>query len=194
MDAMKITRAHLVGHSLAGDEMTQFAILYPQRLSKMVYLDAAYDRTKNFSCTNDMPGGMPPSFLRIVGEALNCPGWEKIVAPDMPPADMVNVQVSTMRSAMQFHPDYTKIKAPSLAIYADIELPQTAGKLDEQTQKKLDAWWKEKQAPINRASIEQFRKQMKNGQVVEIKGATHYVFVGPYKDQVIKLTRDFLAK
>jgi len=194
MDAMKITRAHLVGHSLAGDEMTQFAILYPQRLSKMVYLDAAYDRTKNFSCTNDMPGGMPPSFLRIVGEALNCPGWEKIVAPDMPPADMVNVQVSTMRSAMQFRPDYTKIKAPSLAIYADADVPQTPAKLDAETQKKLDAWWKEKQAPINRASIEQFRKQMKNGQVVEIKGATHYVFVGPYKDQVIELTRDFLAK
>jgi hypothetical protein len=35
---------------------------------------------------------------------------------------------------------------------------------------------------------------MKNGQVVEIKGATHYVFVGAYKDQVIKLTRDFLSK
>jgi len=35
---------------------------------------------------------------------------------------------------------------------------------------------------------------MKNGQVFEIKGATHYVFVGPYKDQVITLMRDFLGK
>ena len=196
MDAQKITRAHLVGHSLAGDEMTLFAAMYPQRVIKMVYLDAAYDRTKNFSCVNDQPGGggMTPAFRRIVGEAMNCPGWEKIVAPDMPPPDMLNVDVSTMKAAMQFHPDYTKIKAPSLAIYADADLPQTAGKLDEETQKKLDAWWKEKQVPITRASIEQFRKEMKNGQVVEIKGATHYVFVGPYKDQVIKLTRDFLAK
>ena len=195
MDAMKITRAHLVGHSLAGDEMTQFATLYPQRVMKMVYLDAAYDRTKNFSCTNDMPGGgLSPANLRIVGEAMNCPGWEKIVAPDLPPADMVNVFVSTMRAATQFHPEYTKIQAPSLAIYADAELPQNAGKLDPETQKKLDAWWKAKQVPITRASIEQFRKQMKNGQVVEIKGATHYVFVGPYKDQVVTLTRDFLAK
>jgi pimeloyl-ACP methyl ester carboxylesterase len=196
MDAQKITRAHLVGHSLAGDEMTLFASTYPQRVIKMVYLDAAYDRRKNFSCVNDMPGGggMPPAFLRIVGEAMNCPGWEKIVAPDMPPADMVNVQVSTMKAAMQFVPDYKKITAPSLAIYADTDLPQTAGKLDEQTQKKLDAWWKEHETPKARASIEQFRKEMKNGQVVEIKGATHYVFVGPYRDQVIKLTKDFLAK
>ena len=195
MDAMKITRAHLVGHSLAGDEMTLFASIYPQRVIKMVYLDAAYDRRKNFSCINDQPGGgLPPAYLRIVGEAMNCPGWEKIVAPDMPPPDMVNVQVSTMRAAMQFVPDYKKIMAPSLAIYADIDIPASPGKLDEETAKKRAAWWKEHEAPKARASIEQFRKEMKNGQVVEIKGATHYVFVGAYKDQVIKLTRDFLLK
>src|SRR4030095_14716160 len=34
MDAQKITRAHLVGHSLAGDEMTLFASMYPQRVIK----------------------------------------------------------------------------------------------------------------------------------------------------------------
>jgi non-heme chloroperoxidase len=195
MDAQKITRAHLVGHSLAGDEMTQFATLYPQQVIKIVYLDAAYDRRKLFSCVNDQPGGgLPPAYMRIVGEAMNCPGWEKIVAPDMPPADMLNVQVSTMKSATKFQPDYKKVKAPSLAIYADADLPQNAGKVDEETQKKLNAWWKEKQVPIFRAGIEQFRKEMKNGLVVEIKGATHYVFVGPFKDQVVKLIRDFLAK
>jgi len=194
MDEREITRAHLVGHSLAGDEMTLFAALHPRRVLKMVYLDAAYDRTKNFSCANDQPGGggLPPSYLRVVGEALNCPGWEKIVAPDMPP-HVVNVQVSTMRAAMRFRPDYKKIKAPSLAIYADADLPQTPGQLDGETRKKLDAWWKEKQVPIARASIRQFREEMKRGRVVEIKGATHYVFVGPHRDQVITLTRDFLA-
>jgi len=194
MDAMKITRADLVGHSLAGDEMTLFAATYPQRVIKMVYLDAANDRRKNFSCTNGQPGGMPASFMRIVGEALNCPGWEKIVATDMPPADMVKVQVSIMRSASKFQPDYTKIKTPSLAIYSDIDLPEPVGKLDEETKKKFDVWWKDNGAPIFRAGVEQFRKDMKNGQVVEIKGATHYVFVGQYKDHVIKLMRDFLAK
>jgi len=196
MDAQKITRATLIGHSLAGDEMTLFATLYPERVIKMVYLDAAYDRRKNFSCVNDQPGGgLPPFYMRIIGEAMNCPGWDKIVAPDMPPADVVNVQVSTMRSAAQFQPNYTKIKAPSLAIYADVDLAESPGKqLDEETRKKLDAWWKEKRAPMMRASIDQFRKDMKNGKVVEIKGSTHYVFVGPFKDQVITLMRDFLAK
>lgn len=195
MDALKVPRAHLVGHSLAGDEMTQFATMYPGRVNKMVYLDAAYDRRKFFSCANDRPGGgMPLSHQRITGQALNCPGWEKIVAPDMPPSDMVNILVSTMKAAVQFKPNYKKIKAPSLAIYADADVPETPGKLDEPTQKKLEAWWKEKMMPISRSSIEQFRKEMKNGQVAEIKGATHYVFVGPYRDEVVRLIRDFLLK
>src|SRR5439155_7082539 len=154
MDAMKIARANLVGHSLAGDEMTQFATMYPQRVIKMVYLDAAYDRRKNFSCVNDQPGGgLPPVYQRIVGEAINCPGWEKIVAPDMPPADMLNVQVSTMKAAMKFKPDYTKITAPSLAIYADVDIPESPGQLDPETTKKLAAWWKEHETPKARASI-----------------------------------------
>jgi len=195
MDAMKITRANLIGHSLAGDELTSFANAYPQRVIKMVYLDAAYDRRKNFTCTWDQPGaGPPPVFLRVIAKEKNCAGWDKFDAADSPPTDVLNVQVSTIRSAMEFRPDYTKITAPALAIYADVDLPQSPGKLDEDTQKKLDAWWKEKGGPIFRASIEQFRKEMKNGQVIEIKGATHYVFVGQYKDQVVKLIREFLAK
>lgn len=195
MDAIKVRRANLVGHSLAGDEMTLFATIYPSRVIKMVYLDAAYDRRKNFSCVSDQPGGWPPPvFKRIIGEAMNCPGWEKIVAPDMPPPDMLNVQVSTMKSAMKFKPDYTRITAPSLAIYADVDIPESPAKLDQETTAKLAAWWKEHETPKARASIREFRKGMKNGEVVEIKGATHYVFVGPFRDQVVKLTREFLLK
>ncbi|MGH9872809.1 MAG: alpha/beta fold hydrolase [Pyrinomonadaceae bacterium] len=194
MDALKITRATLVGHSLAGDEMSLFASLYPKRVIKMVYLDAAYDRTTNFSCAEELPEGAgPPSAIRMMREAMNCPGWADIIAKDMPPPDVYNVQVSTMRSASQFRPPYKKIKTPALAVYADPDVVQAGANLDGEKRKKMEAYWKEKRAPMARASIEQFRKEMKNGQVVEIKGATHYVFVGAFKDQVITLVRDFLA-
>lgn len=194
MDALKIARATLVGHSLAGDEMTLFANLYPKRVIKMVYLDAAYDRTIALSCDGLPEGSGPPSAIRMMREAMNCPGWADIIVKDMPPPDVYNVQVSTMRSAMQFQPAYKKIKAPALAIYADADVVQVPGSPSEEARKKLDTYWKEKRAPSARASMEQFRKEMKNGQVVEIKGATHYVFVGAFKDQVITLVRDFLAK
>jgi pimeloyl-ACP methyl ester carboxylesterase len=158
--------------------MTLFATMYPQRVIKMVYLDAAYDRRKNFSCDKRSAGWRTTAGVfahRRRGDEL--PGWEKIVAPECPARHGERAGVDD-EAAMQFVPDYKKITAPSLAIYADPDLPQNAGKLDAETQKKLDAWWKEKQVPIARASIEQFRKEMKNGQIVEIKGATHYVFVG----------------
>jgi len=195
MDALKIPRAHLVGHSLAGDEMTLFATTYPNRVNKMVYLDAAYDRTKMLTCADELPAEIaPPSAIRMMREAMNCPGWADIVVKDMPAPDLYNVQVSTMRSATKFRPEYAKVKASSLSIYADAEVAQLPSNLTEETRKKLDTYWKEKRAPLTRSSIEQFRKEMKNGQVVEIKGATHYVFVGPFKDQVITLTKDFLSK
>jgi pimeloyl-ACP methyl ester carboxylesterase len=44
MDALKLPQVVFVGHAAAGDELTAFAIKYPQRIRALVYLDAAYDR------------------------------------------------------------------------------------------------------------------------------------------------------
>ena len=43
LDAMHFDRVDLIGHSLAGTEMTVFATRYPTRVRHLVYLDAAYD-------------------------------------------------------------------------------------------------------------------------------------------------------
>ena len=47
LDQQKIGRVILVGYSMAGNEMTEFATAYPRRTSKLVYLDAAYDLQEN---------------------------------------------------------------------------------------------------------------------------------------------------
>ena len=44
LDALKIQKVILVGHSAAGDELTAFALKCPYRVKSLVYLDAAYDR------------------------------------------------------------------------------------------------------------------------------------------------------
>ena len=46
MDTLHVEKAILVGHSLAGVELTHFAATYPQRVEKLVYLDALDDRRK----------------------------------------------------------------------------------------------------------------------------------------------------
>lgn len=43
LDLLGIEKAILVGFSAAGSEMTYFARAYPQRVDKLVYLDAADD-------------------------------------------------------------------------------------------------------------------------------------------------------
>ena len=45
LDHRGLARAALVGHSLAGAELTNFAGKYPHRVTALVYLDAAYDRS-----------------------------------------------------------------------------------------------------------------------------------------------------
>ncbi len=49
LDTLGAGRAHLVGHSFAGVEITRFAARYPERVGKLVYLDAAYDRQMQFA-------------------------------------------------------------------------------------------------------------------------------------------------
>ena len=45
MDAMKLEKVLLVGHSIAGDELTWLGGHHPDRFSGLIYLDAAYDRS-----------------------------------------------------------------------------------------------------------------------------------------------------
>jgi len=45
LDSLHLARVALVGHSIAGDELTAFAGAFPERVSHLVYLDAAYDHS-----------------------------------------------------------------------------------------------------------------------------------------------------
>src|SRR5262249_8004297 len=45
MDAMKIDKVVLVGHSIAGEELTWLGGHHAERFAGLVYLDAAYDRS-----------------------------------------------------------------------------------------------------------------------------------------------------
>lgn len=46
LDGLKIQRVVLAGHSFAGDELTRFAVVYPDHVIKLVYFDSAYDHSR----------------------------------------------------------------------------------------------------------------------------------------------------
>ena len=88
LDSLHISRVTLIGHSMAGDELTLFASCYPQRVAKLVYLDAAYDRTpEGWIAGLSDPTNKPGMMQRMRMEALGMPGTSDIHVDKMPPSE-----------------------------------------------------------------------------------------------------------
>jgi len=67
IDALKLTKPILVGHSLGGVELSSVATRYPQRIAGLVYFDAAY------------------SFAFDNGEGSNIMDMQNLQGPQPPP-------------------------------------------------------------------------------------------------------------
>src|ERR1700693_854864 len=197
LDALGISRVILIGHSMAGDELTLFASRYPERTIKVVYLDAAYDRTpEGWPKRLSDPVYKPRIITRMRMEALGLPQASEIHVDKMPPPDEWAILVATHKAVFAFRQNYTKIKAPALAFYAVTAnkhypsswIPKDA---DATLRAKADAYWQ--QAGM-RDAVEQFRREIPHGEVVEFTDAQHYLFLGPTADEVAAKTRAFLLR
>jgi pimeloyl-ACP methyl ester carboxylesterase len=170
LDTMKIERVNLVGHSAAGTELTLFAGLYPSRTLRLVYLDAAYDRTEvpEIEAKDPLPISGPESKQQ---EA-------HFIAID------------------QFKPDYSKVKARCLSFYAIFEThwglkPGS----DDATRRKAEEYMEKEVRPWQWKNIERFRKEVINGRVVVIRNSHHYFFRDPsMKDEIVSTIRSFLIE
>lgn len=200
LDALKVARVNLMGHSLAGDELTLFAGRYPERVARLVYLDTLYDHSPRF--WNEMrsdPVPHSPLMERAKLEAIGRPGGNQLTAPKMLPPDDWAVLVATIRGMMFFEPDYKKVRAPALAIcavtanarYPRAWLPDHAS---AELRVRADAWWQKKGHAFVRAALERFQRELPQAKVIELNDAPHYLFRGATRDKVIASTRAFLLR
>ena len=60
LDTLRLEPVILVGHSIAGEEMTRFVELHPGRCASLVYIDAAYDRSGIDTLGKMQPSGPEP--------------------------------------------------------------------------------------------------------------------------------------
>jgi len=82
LDRMGISgKVHLAGHSIAGIELTRFAARFPERVSKLVYLDAVYDYTL---AADAEPPQLPPG---VTEEDVNT-----LIAPEPTPEDGASLE------------------------------------------------------------------------------------------------------
>jgi len=67
LDSFGLSRASLVGHSIAGAEITRFAARWPDRVERLGYLDAAHDFAGSDSLLASNPVPPPPVVLPARG-------------------------------------------------------------------------------------------------------------------------------
>ena len=200
LDQRGIVRAILIGHSLAGAELTQFAAKYPDRVSALVYLDAAFDRSVQGKMLADDPGpSVPPTaadrasadafiaYVRRTRRDLRR-YWTGAVERDLRASIAIQPDGTAVwataamfgeywASASAAPPDYSRIRVPALAIYSledqQYWLPDTASPA---LRAKMRAFERGPLAAwVNRSSA-QFLAGPENREVVEMN-AGHHLFL-----------------
>jgi|SRR5262245_9995426 len=169
LDAVQIDRVLLAAYSIGGDEATRFAILFPERVEKLVYLDAAYDRKSGVELAKN------PAY------PLPIPNFEGPIA-------------ETVKGATASDPDYASVRAPALAFYVVYDEAQIPPGTDASTAAKLVSGWPVYGKPFLHAQINRFRREMKRGQVVELRDTNHVRFLIDPAPQaiVVREMRKFL--
>lgn len=206
LDALGIDKAIFVGHSMAGDELSQLGAEHPERVEKLVYLDA-YDYGEH----SKLPQPPAPDYsdfdvqsvanftaanVRFYGTRSprsSLPGVYRfdasgaVVAPVTDPAIGKKIVESSQPA------NFGKIQAPALAIFAPFSTtePQLFYHYLPEEQKveyhrvfpALITWQND--------AISRFRTGVRNSRVVELPGAPHYLYLSN-EGQIVWEMRKFL--
>jgi non-heme chloroperoxidase len=214
LDALKVERVILVGHSLAGDELTRFAGNHPDRVVKLVYLDAAMDRAGLLEIMKQSSPDLAPSktdlesldsFRRWVSrmsfwsEACEANLREMMIfSPDgkiLREAKPGKVSRLLMQGTQDSHPDYSKIKSPALSIAVvgcSSKLSDVVKSLPDPARSKAEVYLS-RVTQLRKQEIERFRKQISNGRVIELPNTDHHCFIHREND-VVREMREFLTQ
>jgi len=206
VDSLDIDKAILVGHSMANVELCHFAALHPERVLKLVFLDAAYDRSS-------------PVFKAMVGESplknIPIPGanddhysieeyivsikksypywaaiWGEVIEEEIlhavktsPDGKIVDKMSGAIEQAFRdtlssYSPENSKIRAPVLSMYAILNGEDALADYMTEEQKALvTEFFDTIRPPLTRECIEQFRRDVPHARIVEIPKGHHHCFI-----------------
>ena len=206
MNALEIDRAILAGHSLAYIELCHLAALHPERVLKLVFLDAAYDNTtpefKTVMEKNPLWNIISPwpdedhyavedyaATLKRVYPAL-APIWDVIegdirhTVKKTPKGQVVDKMSDAITQALNdtiasYVPEYSSIRAPVLSIYAirDGTDYLSSDYMTEEQKAQVIDYFNTALLSSARNSIEQFRRKAPHAKIVVIPSGHHYCFI-----------------
>jgi len=210
IDRLQLGKVTLIGHSIAGEEMTRFAGTYPNRVSGLVYLDAAYDRIAADSALDEIfptPPNVPGPPMPLASDTITAAAYVDFVHRTRG----VNIPESDIRARYRFdgweeeitlayrsiepeRPNYAAVRVPALAIYAiadsvsQLEPWQRSDTANAAAFQDLLRGIETAEKPLR----EKFKREVQRSRVLEIHGGHHWIFVS-HADRVFEAVRDFLA-
>jgi pimeloyl-ACP methyl ester carboxylesterase len=213
LDSLGVTSTILVGHSIAGEEMTRFAELHPRRCEGLIYIDAAYDRSGIDTLARRQPAAPSPRIR--AADTLSFAGMRAFRARVMgvrEPESEIRA-TSSFDEAGRYRGDvtsnsdkaritsgshvarYDRVRCRSLGIYAvpdslaDV-VPYYA-ELNARARAQGDSLLRFVQAVVTE-SRSRFAKFPQNT-VVEIHGGNHFLFL-QRPTEVTRAMRVFLSR
>ena len=217
MDALRIRKADLVGYSAGGEEVTNFAAEYPDRVNRIVYLESAYDFTDPdfHAAVNALPihpFDRPASAMssldayRTYAQATSYPELDEVgmkridanliakvvVQPDGTLRDRTPKSViDALYSALWTDRgrQYSRLRCPALAVYSESLYDLKIA--DPQRRKELVAFERQYWQPYQVKSIERVRREIADVEIVKVPGA-HAVFPLTDRQHLVEVMRRFL--
>lgn len=222
LDSLVLGPVVLVGHSMAGDELSEFAARYPERVTALVYLDAGYDRSGGmarlgrWAAARQLPPPRPgptgrdrasvADFAEYLARVhgVRWPRAEIIARHQVDAAGRVQGEIAAPSTYLEIvrgerRVDYGRIGAPVLAIYAvdrpiAVEYPWIGSMVVGRGAAMNQA---RRALQAQRAwEGEQRRRlarELSGARVVAIDGTHHYLFIAA-ADRVERDIRVFLAE
>jgi len=195
--SLKIDKPVLVGHSIAGEELSSIGSRHPEKVAGLIYLDAGYPYAYYDRARGDffldlialrkeldqlMPGmGLPDPKLVIQELQTSLPQFEKdlqeqqkmIQTMPPPPAQQKKQPPSPATAIIEGEQKYTEIHVPILAIFA---VPHDFGKDFFKDNPTARAAAEASDLERTGGQAKAFETGLPTARVVRLPNANHYVF------------------
>ena len=206
LDQLHLDRPILVGHSIAGEELSYIGAHVPNRIGGLIYFDAAYDRADPTyaAMLKTWPGQAPqPSKQDTASRAAYQVFFQRTHRWHYPDTELDQYDkfgddtVSATIMSGVLHPEYAKITAPALAFYS---MPRSVGDLfttyhqaTASVRPALDSFWP-KYAAAAEDQHRRFVREVHGSTAIDVDGATHYLFLDSHANSVAADMRRFLNR
>lgn len=217
LNTLGLEKPVLVGHSIAGEELSYLGANFPERFSGLIYLDAAYDRVtpsddgevREYQRLNAQLPAAPPLFpadalsyetlkrARRTGERGLLPPEGEIMASYDLDSGAIRHDMRYLDAVMMGlqAPEYPRIGVRALALYA---VPGSVQALMKPWYDQDDANLREVLEALFRMETsrqqeqrERFDTQVTDSRVIAIEDADHWIFVSN-EEEVVTAIKTFI--